>query len=123
MTFDWEVAPRLSVVFDLNGDGRSKVWGYMGRYYDPIRTNMTNFAGNLTGSVLDEQIAIGDQWLTFRPRGGPKTPDALFAPSTQTPYTDEFLLRYATTFGKDLSLRSDEHTSELQSLLRTQYAV
>src|SRR3546814_21133564 len=27
MTFDWEVAPRLSVVFDLNGDGRSKVWG------------------------------------------------------------------------------------------------
>src|SRR3546814_890740 len=81
MTFDWEVAPRLSVVFDLNGDGRSKVWGYMGRYYDPIRTNMTNFAGNLTGSVLDEQIAIGDQW------------------------------------------RSEEHTSELQSLMRISYAV
>ena len=105
MTFDWEVAPRLSVVFDLNGDGRSKVWGYVGRYYDPIRTNMTNFAGNLTGSVLDEQIAIGDQWLTFRTRGGPKTPDALFAPSTKTPYTDELMLGYATTFGKDLSLQ------------------
>src|SRR3546814_12933294 len=77
----------------------------MGRYYDPIRTNMTNFAGNLTGSVLDEQIAIGDQWLTFRTRGGPKTPDALFAPSTKTPYTDEFMLGSATTFGKELSLQ------------------
>lgn len=103
-TFDWEYAPRLSVVYDLEGDGRSKVWGFTGRYYDPIRTNMTDFAGNLTGSVIDEQIFIGDRWLTFRTRGGPKTPDALFAPSTKTPYTDELLLGYATTFGTDLSL-------------------
>src|SRR3546814_14686987 len=86
MTFDWEVAPRLSVVFDLNGDGRSKVWGYMGRYYDPIRTNMTNFAGNLTGSVLDEQITIGNQWLPFRPPGGPETPAPLIPPPTNTPH-------------------------------------
>lgn len=103
-TFDWEIAPRLSVVYDLMGDGRSKVWGFYGRYYDPIRNNMTDFAGNLTGSVLDEQIYLGDQWVTFRTRGGPSTPDALFAPSTKTPYTDELLLGYATTFGTDLSL-------------------
>lgn len=103
-TFDWEYAPRVSVVYDLAGDGRSKVWGFAGRYYDPIRTNMTNFAGNLTGSILDEQVFIGDRWLTFRTRGGPVTPDAVFAPATKTPFTDEMLLGYATTFGKDLSL-------------------
>ncbi len=103
-TFDWEIAPRLSVVYDLFGDGRSKVWGFYGRYYDPIRNNMSDFAGNLTGTVLDEQIFLGDEWVTFRTRGGPKTPDALFAPTTKTPYTDEFLLGYATTFGNDLSL-------------------
>lgn len=103
-TFDWEYAPRLSVVYDLAGDGRSKIWGFVGRYYDPIRTNMTNFAGNLTGSILDEQVYIGDRWLTFRTRGGPVTPDAVFAPSTKTPYTDELMLGYATTFGKNLSL-------------------
>src|SRR5690606_23890636 len=72
---------------------------------DPIRTNMTDFAGNLTGSVYDEQIFLGDRWLTFRTRGGPTTPDAVFAPSTKTPYTDEFMLGYATTFGQDLSLQ------------------
>lgn len=102
--FDWEFAPRLSVVYDLAGDGRSKVWGFYGRYYDPIRTNMSDFAGNLTGPELHEQIYIGDRWLTFRSRGGPKTPDALFAPSTKTPYTDEWLLGFSTTFRDDISL-------------------
>ena len=102
--FDWEFAPRLSVVYDLAGDGRSKIWGFYGRYYDPIRTNMSDFAGNLTGPELAEQIFIGDRWLTFRSRGGPKTPDALFAPSTKTPYTDEFLLGFSNTFRDDISL-------------------
>ncbi len=103
-TFDWDIAPRVSVVYDLMGDGRSKVFGFVGRYYDPIRTNMTNFAGTLTGPVDEEQIYIGDRWLTYRTRGGATTPDAVFAPSTKTPYTDEAMLGYATTFGENLSL-------------------
>ncbi len=99
--FKWKVAPRLNVVYDPAGDGRSKVWGFLGRYYDPIRTNMSDFAGNLTGPVLDEQVFIGDRWVSFRTRGGEKTPDALFAPATKTPYTDEFMLGYATNIGRD----------------------
>ncbi|GAB2508621.1 hypothetical protein GCM10027084_24910 [Pseudoxanthomonas sangjuensis] len=102
--FKWELAPRLSLVYDLFGDGRTKVWGYYGRYYDPIRNNMSDFAGNLTGPSYDEQIFLGDQWLTFRVRGGEKDPDALFAPSTKTPYTDEFLVGFSNTFRDDLSL-------------------
>lgn len=102
--FDWEFAPRLSVVYDLGGDGRSKIWGFAGRYYDPIRTNMSDFAGNLTGPELHEQVFIGDRWLTFRSRGGPKTPDALIAPSTKTPYTDELLVGFSTTFRDDIGL-------------------
>lgn len=102
--FKWQMAPRLSTVYDLAGDGRSKVWGFVGRYYDPIRTNMSDFAGNLTGPVLDEQVHLGDKWLTFRTRGGPKTPDALISPSTETPYTDEFMIGWATTLGKDYTV-------------------
>lgn len=102
--FDWEFAPRLSVVFDLFGDSRTKIFGFMGRYYDPIRNNMSDFAGNLTGPELHEQIFIGDRWLTFRSRGGPKTPDALFAPSTKTPFTDEFMLGFSHTLGDNMSL-------------------
>lgn len=99
--FEWKLAPRLNVVYDPTGEGRSKVWAFLGRYYDPIRTNMSDFAGNLTGPVLEEQVFLGDRWLTFRTRGGEKTPDAIFSPSTKTPYTDEFMLGYATNIGRD----------------------
>lgn len=102
-TFDWEFAPRVGVTYDINGDGSSKVWGFYGRYYDPIRTDMTSFAGTLTGSVREEQLFVGDRWLTYRTRGGSQTQDAFFAPSTKTPYTDEFLVGYAMTFGEDMS--------------------
>ncbi|WP_200934157.1 TonB-dependent receptor [Massilia sp. Leaf139] len=102
--FEWKVAPRLSVVYDPAGDGRSKVWAFLGRYYDPIRTNMSDFAGNLTGPVQEEQAFIGDRWVTYRTRGGEKTPDALFAPSTKTPFTDEFMLGYATNLGRDYTV-------------------
>ncbi|MFC3716867.1 carboxypeptidase regulatory-like domain-containing protein [Luteimonas soli] len=100
-TFDWEFAPRLSVVYDLMGDGRSKVWGFYGRYYDPIRNDMTDFAGAGAGPVYDEQIFLGDRWLTFRSRG---PGDAVFSPTTKTPYTDEFVLGYSTTFGQNMNL-------------------
>ncbi len=99
--FEWNFAPRLSAVFDINGDGRSKVWGFAGRYYDPVRTNMSDFAGAITGQQQDEQIKIGDKWVTYQTRGGEKTPDALFAPTTKTPYTDEIMLGYAFNVGKE----------------------
>lgn len=103
-TFDWEIAPRLSVVFDPMGNGRSKLWGFVGRYYDPVRNDMTSFAGTLSGSVRDEQVFVGDEWVTFRQRGGAQTQDAFFAPTTKTPYTDETLLGYSMTVGEDSTL-------------------
>lgn len=104
-TFDWEFAPRLSVVWDPTGNGTSKLWAFYGRYYDPIRNNMTDFAGALTGNVLHEQIFLGNKWLTYRVRGGSTQRDATFVPSTKTPYTDEILLGYAVTLGEDTSLK------------------
>lgn len=103
-TFDWDIAPRLSIVYDLFGDGRTKVFGFGGRYYDPVRNNMSDFAGALTGPVDEEQININGNWVTMRVRGGATTPDALFAPSTKTPYTDEVMLGFSTTFGRDIGL-------------------
>jgi hypothetical protein len=115
-TFDYEYAPRFSVVYDIRGDGRSKVWAYTGRYYDPIRTNMTAFAGTVTGSVRDEQFFLGDRWLTFRTRGGPGDPDGFFAPSTKTPYTNEVMLGYETSLTENISLTltyTDRETKDI----------
>ena len=66
-------------------------------YYD-----MTNFAGSVTGRVLEEQIWVGSDFLTFRVRGGPQVPDAIFAPTTQTPYTDELQLGYKVDLGQNM---------------------
>ena len=55
-TFDWRFAPRLSVSYDPPGDGRQRISAFYGKYYDPIRNNLTNFAGTLTGSVREEQV-------------------------------------------------------------------
>ena len=105
-TFDWEFAPRLSAVFDVLGDGRHKASAYYGRYYDPIRNNMTNFAGTLTGSILEEQLFINDQWVTYRTRGGPVQQDAFFSPTTQTPYTDDVQVGYAVDLGRNMSVEA-----------------
>jgi hypothetical protein len=105
-TFPWEFAPRLSAVYDLRGDGRQRVSAYYGRYYDPIRNNMTNFAGTLTGSVLEEQVFAGGEWITYRTRGGAAVQDAFFAPSTQTPYTDDVQVDYAADLGRNMSFEA-----------------
>lgn len=102
-TFDWEFAPRLSAIYDVTGDGSQKAFAYWGRYYDPIRNNMTNFAGTLTGSVLEEQVFMNGDWVTFRTRGGQTQQDAFFAPTTQTPYTDDLSLGYEIDLGRSMS--------------------
>jgi len=105
-TFDWTLAPRISAAFDLKGDGRQKITGYWGRYYDPIRNNMTNFAGSVSGRVREEQVYALDQWVTYRTRGGPAVADALFAPSTRTPYTDDAQLGYQIDLGQNMSFEA-----------------
>lgn len=105
-TFPWEFAPRLSAVFDVLGDGRHKASAYFGRYYDPIRNNMTNFAGTLTGSILEEQVYALGEWVTYRVRGGPVQQDAFFAPTTQTPYTDDLQFGYAVDLGRNMSFEA-----------------
>jgi hypothetical protein len=115
-TFDTEYAPRVSVVYDLKGNGRHRLTAYYGRYYDPIRNNMTNFAGSVTGRERHEQVFINDQWVTYRVRGGPTVADAFFAPTTQTPFTDEFQIGYKVDLGRNQSFEInliDRHTDDI----------
>jgi hypothetical protein len=116
-TFDWDFAPRLSVIYDLFGNGRQKVSGYYGRYYDPVRLNMTNFAGTLTGRTTAEQVFVGDRWITYRNRGGATVPDAVFAPTTKTPYTDELQFGYQVDLGRNMSFETSLFRRETRDLL------
>jgi hypothetical protein len=103
-TFEWALAPRLSAAYDVLGNGRHKASAYWGRYYDPIRNDMTNFAGTLTGSVLEEQVFALGEYVTYRTRGGATVQDAFFSPETKTPYTDEFQVGYTVDLGNNMSV-------------------
>ncbi len=116
-TFDWDYAPRMSVAWDPTGRGRAKVSAYYGRYYDPIRNNMTNFAGTLTGRVTEEQVFAAGQWVTYRVRGGATVQDAFFAPTTKTPYTDEIQIGFATDIGRNMSVEINAFRRETRDIL------
>jgi len=105
-TFDYDYAPRLSIAYDLTGQGKSRLSFYYGRYYDPIRNNATNFVGSLTTREFEEQVYVAalGQWVRFRTRGGATQLDATFAPTTKTPYTDEYTLGYKTDMGRNMSI-------------------
>lgn len=57
-TFDWTIAPRASLVYDVLGNGKQKATAYFGRYFDPIRNNMTNFAGSHSGHTRDRKSVV-----------------------------------------------------------------
>jgi hypothetical protein len=125
-TFDYEYAPRLSVAYDLGGQGRQRISGYYGRYYDPVRTNMTQFAGTLTGRVIEEQVFVSlsdvagnadGEWVTFRTRGGATAQDAFFAPTTETPYTDEWQVGYKRDLGRNMSIEGNVIKRETRDIL------
>jgi hypothetical protein len=103
-TFDWDYAPRLSVAYDVLGDGRHRLSAYYGRYYDQLLNSMADFAGALTGPVRHEQVFVNNEWVTYRIRGGPVQRDGFFAPSTKIPYTDEMLLGYKVDLGRSSSV-------------------
>ncbi|HUP59447.1 MAG TPA: TonB-dependent receptor [Thermoanaerobaculia bacterium] len=116
-TFDWTYAPRLSAIYDIFGNGRQKVSAFYGKYYDPIRLNMTNFAGTLTGRITEEQVFINGQWVKYRTRGGPVVQDAFFAPTTKTPYTDELQLGYQIDLGNNMSFETNLVRRETRDIL------
>jgi len=104
-TWDTEIAPRLSISYDVKGDGRSSIGLFYGEYYDAYRDTAIDFAGSLTGRIIEEQVfvdALGD-WVNFRFRGGAAVQDAFFSPEIATPVTEEIQLQYKQDLGNNMA--------------------
>ncbi len=104
--FEWTWAPRISAVYDVKGDGKMKLAAFYGKYFDPIRLNMTQFGGTFGGTVLEEQVFANGEWVNYRTRGGAQQADALFAPTTKTPWTDDLQLSYQVDLGRNMSVEA-----------------
>jgi hypothetical protein len=94
LDMDPTFSPRLGATWDIGGQGRQKLTAFYGKYYDPIRTDMVHFAGNITGTVNAEQLFIGSDWFTYRFRGSATVRDAGFAPNLKNQTQDELSLTY-----------------------------
>jgi hypothetical protein len=116
-TFDWALAPRLSAIYDVMGDGKQKAYIYYGRYYDPIRTNMTAFAGSISGRIREEQVFANGQWVNYRTRGGPVAQDAFIAPTTKTPYTDDITVGYQVDLGRNITAEATYTNRKTRDIL------
>ncbi len=105
-TWDTEIAPRLSVSYDIKGDGRSSVGVFYGEYYDAFRDTAIDFAGSLTGREIEEQVYVDElgDWINFRFRGGAAVQDAFFAPAIATPVTEELQLQYKQDLGQNMMI-------------------
>ena len=95
------VAPRLGVTWNPGGQNTTKVYATWGRYFEPIKLDMVNFAGSFANARM-EQLYVGgtyNNWVDVRQRGGKETVDAVMVPSLQSPYTDELRIGVVRSLG------------------------
>src|SRR5687767_7830669 len=70
ISFDWndKIAPRLGFAYDLFGDGRTKIFGSYGQFYDRMRFELPR--GLFGGDVFLEtffEIQPGQSFTVFTP--------------------------------------------------------
>ncbi|WP_440055940.1 TonB-dependent receptor [Pseudoalteromonas sp. T1lg65] len=119
---DDQFAPRLQAIYDLNGDGESKLFFTYGRYFQPVSANMNitqgsasvewfeyfeldQVDGNGNPVLLSDGSPSRGNMLTdkyWRQRG--ITEPGLIASSSLKPmYSDEFTIGYQTSIFDDMA--------------------
>lgn len=75
-----------------------------------------NFAGTLTGSILEEQVHALGEYVTSRTRGGLTVQDTFLSPTTKTPYTDELPRGDAVDLGHSMRFDALDFTRRTRDI-------
>jgi outer membrane receptor protein involved in Fe transport len=105
--FDWTLAPRVGLTWDMKGDGRSKAYVNVARYFERVPNDLairalSNEAGLGTTTFSSWDIDAGNpgtQTNSASIRGG----QTRVEDGTKTPYVDEFVLGWQQELGRDVS--------------------
>ncbi|MBU2978527.1 TonB-dependent receptor [Alteromonas sp. C1M14] len=115
---DDQWAPRLGIIWDVNGDGNSRLYGNFGRYYLPVANNTNvRLAGseddrsrfyaldavNADGTpVYDPANEIGGELINSN--GQVKDPLQIVDQTIKPMYQDEYIIGYETVVADDWSM-------------------
>jgi hypothetical protein len=113
-----QIAPRLSAVWDANGDGSLKIYGSAGRYYLQLPTQVAARAASRSTYLNQDFTYTGVDPKTGAPLGlvaintpqspdgeynQPKDPRSVVAKDLKPNYQDELTLGFDKAFNRDLN--------------------
>ena len=128
--FTTDIAPRLGATWDVNGDGESKIYATVGRYYLPVANNTIGRAAAGKSDITTAYKFTGVDAATGAPLGitplagnladsqqvssTPRIPDqGLFQAQEAEPFSkDEYIIGYDQVL-------SDEYTLGIKGTYRT----
>jgi carboxypeptidase family protein/TonB-dependent receptor-like protein len=113
-TFDWVFSPRLGLTYDVLGNGKSKLYGNYGRYYQRIPNDLAirSFSSETSSTRVTYDLAGTPDpsipWhLQATQVGAPNFqgfPNTRVQEGTKLPYEDEYILGYQQQIRPDLSI-------------------
>jgi hypothetical protein len=109
--------PRLGVIWDIGGKGNHKLTAFYGLFSDPMPFGMIHFAGNISGSVREEQIFLNGDWYTYRIRGSAEVRDAVWTPNTKDSYSREASLTHEIDLGKGLVMTTQAYIRQDRNII------
>lgn len=90
---DGNIAPRLGVTWDLNGEGRTKIFGTLGRYFQPVASRMNITQGSSSIEYYDYYTNPNPGNRTLQADGSPERGNRIVDRQyTQTGFIDPNLI-------------------------------
>jgi hypothetical protein len=105
------------VIWDIGGKGNHKLTAFYGHFSDPMPFAMIHFAGNISGSVRDEQVWLNGDWYTYRVRGSAEFRDAVWTPSTKDSYSREASLTHEIDLGQGLVMATQAYLRQDRNII------